>query len=143
MRHYTDGDAPVPVIRPPVNRSQRVDSLRQQFPLLKPPPGASSSADTHETRTPTLHDGDSSEEIARQRVLLQQNKEITQSPLAQRLAWDAFSTREKGRIDRGREAMLHSGLWDDDLGKEARGVANNLPDWRKGNTGQFVREEDL
>ncbi|KAI2478089.1 hypothetical protein Ptr902_10284 [Pyrenophora tritici-repentis] len=125
MRHYTDGQPQVPVIRPPIATSPRVDALRKHFPLLKTPQSTNS------------------DEIARNQMLLHRNKQITRSPIGQKLAWEAFSSREQDRIDRGREALMRSGLWDDDLEKEQRGQANNLPEWRKAHTGQFAKGNKL
>ena len=145
MRHYTDGQTQVPVIRPHIDTSPRVEVLRKRFPLLKPPSVTpSSSANIHSTGRSKGRKNMSGDVLARDQMLLQQNKAITQSPLAQKLAWEAFSSQEADRIDRGRDALMCSGLWDDDLEKEAQGLANNLPEWRKARTGQFAsREEEL
>ncbi|EAT84384.2 hypothetical protein SNOG_08108 [Parastagonospora nodorum SN15] len=72
---------------------------------------------------------------------LKMNKNITKSEAAQRLAWKSFSATERDRIDRGREAMMESGLIVDDLNSEQRGTKNGLPEWRKKNTGKFAREK--
>ena len=145
MRHYTDGQAQVPVVRPHIDTSPRVDVLRRRFPLLKPTSVTpSSSASIYRTGRSKGRKVMDSDVLVRDQMLLQQNKAITQSPLAQKLAWEAFSSREADRIDRGREALICSGLWDNDLEKEAQGLANNLPEWRKARTGQFAnRGEEL
>ncbi|KAE8826748.1 hypothetical protein CFE70_010049 [Pyrenophora teres f. teres 0-1] len=144
MRHYTDGQPQVPVIRPQINTSPRVDALRKRFPLLKTPQCASSSsANLQGTRKWADPKKTDSDEIARHQMLLQRNKQITQSPIGQKLAWEAFSSREQDRMDRGREALMLSGLWDADLEKEERGQANNLPEWRKAKTSQFANGQKL
>ena len=69
---------------------------------------------------------------------LQRNLFITQTEYAQQLAWQSFSLPEWGRVDRGREAMIQSGLVPDDLELEAVGRGNRLPDWKKPWTGRFA-----
>lgn len=68
------------------------------------------------------------------------NKAITRTEEAQRLAWKCFATPEVGRIDRGREAMMESGLELADMANEEYGEANDLPEWRKKYTGRFAKE---
>jgi hypothetical protein len=140
MRHYTDPLAPAisDFIKPRIDRSPRVESLLKRFPIL-PNSGASSSAAYATTaKTSRAHKGDGSNEVTNNREL-QQNMSITSSVSAQKLAWEAFSSREQDIIDRGREAMMQSGLWTDDLARENVGMANELPEWRKTRTGRFAR----
>jgi hypothetical protein len=72
---------------------------------------------------------------------LRANKDITRSEQAHRLAWESFSATERDRIDREREAMMESGLIVEELIKEARGVKNELPEWKKYTTGRFAKEK--
>lgn len=72
---------------------------------------------------------------------LRANMSITKSEYAQRLAFQCFSVPEPGRIDRGREAMMVSGLREVDLTKEALDMQNKLPEWRKKRTGKFAGEK--
>ncbi|RMZ71560.1 nad(P)-binding protein [Pyrenophora seminiperda CCB06] len=138
MRHYTDGRILAPVIRPPIDRSPRVDDLRRRFPLVQPPSSAPPSSTILRGTKRKRDQGADGDENSKYKVLLRQNKEITRSPFAQKLAWKAFSTLE--RASRGREAMMLSGLFADDLEREALGLANNLPEWKKVNTGRYANE---
>lgn len=72
---------------------------------------------------------------------LRVNKDITRSERVQRLAWKSFSATERDRVDRGREAMMESGLVVEDLVKESRGAKNGLPEWKKCTTGRFAKEK--
>ena len=69
---------------------------------------------------------------------LRANMSITKSEYAQRLAFQCFSVPEPGRIDRGREAMMVSGLREVDLSNEALDLPNKLPEWKKRRTGKFA-----
>ncbi|KAH5099521.1 hypothetical protein HBI21_053840 [Parastagonospora nodorum] len=142
MRHYTSPttSSEPNFIKPHIDVSPRVDRLRQRFPkvLTSIPklnlqvPGPMACA------PPKATQGRKSEENNMQ---LKMNKNITKSEAAQRLAWKSFSATERDRIDRGREAMMESGLMVDDLNSEQRGTKNGLPEWRKKNTGKFAREK--
>lgn len=138
LRHYTDPIAQaVPnFIKPHIDRSGRVDRLRNQFPLL-------STKTTVKNDAPPMSLSTAAEiaEIEKHKMLLKMNKNITRSEYAQRLAWESFSSREQDRIDRGREAMMESGLWEDDLRREEQGYENQLPEWKKINTGKFAKEQ--
>jgi hypothetical protein len=126
LRHYTrHSTPPAPnFIKPRIDTSPRVSRLLKQFPLLSTPI-------TPAAATPTQ---DAIE-------ILQANKRITKSESAQRLAWQSFSATEKDRVDRGREAMMESGLVVADLWKEMDGAANQLPEWKKLHTSRFAREK--
>ncbi|KAF1836986.1 hypothetical protein BDW02DRAFT_545049 [Decorospora gaudefroyi] len=142
LRHYTDPSVPAlpDFIKPRIDTSPRVDILRKRFPLLSTSSDASApAAREHGAKIPREDTEAEQKEIAKHRKLLWLNKRITRSESAQRLAWHAFSSREKDRIDRGREAMMRSGLWEHDLDKESMGVANGLPEWRKKTTGRFAK----
>jgi hypothetical protein len=137
MRHYTDPLAPAisNFFKPRIDRSPRVENLLKRFPLPATSFGASNT-ETGNSREAMLA------EWARTRTQIEQlrnNMRITSSESAQKLAWEAFSSREQDRVDRGREAMMQSGLWSDDLLKESYGVANELPEWRKTRTGRFAK----
>jgi hypothetical protein len=141
MRHYTDQLAPAisNFIKPRIDRSPRVESLLKRFPLV---PNSFdvpiSAAYTTAAKTSRGRNEDVSNEVMNNREL-QKNMSITSSVSAQKLAWEAFSWREQDRIDRGREAMMQSGLWTDDLARENVGMANELPEWRKTRTGRFAK----
>jgi hypothetical protein len=142
MRHYTDPQAPAVsnFIKPRIDRSPRVENLLKRFPLIE----ALSDTSTPPAVKPGV---DKSKEVEllkwaknkTQKEALQENIKITSSISAQKLAWEAFSSREQDRIDRGREAMMQSGLWSDDLARESVGIANELPEWRKTKTGWFAK----
>ncbi|KAF1842040.1 uncharacterized protein K460DRAFT_380005 [Cucurbitaria berberidis CBS 394.84] len=145
MRHYPNQlDSTEPnFVKPHIDRSPRVDELLRQFPIPVAT-SISASAQTDNTNvyaTPVLPTQAEIDELEKQRMLLKANRIITRSEYAQRLAWKNFSSRERNRIDRGREAMLHSGLCENDLEKESAGQHNQLPEWRKRHTGRFAREQ--
>jgi hypothetical protein len=141
MRHYASPTASPEsnFVRPHIEVSPRVVRLRAQFPR-----SCTSNQDLQvpATRfTPTappmtVRDVRTMDDHMRLRV----NKDITRSEQAQRLAWESFSATERDRIDRDREAMMESGLVMEDLIKEARGVKNGLPEWKKCKTGRFAKE---
>jgi len=141
MRHYTSPttSSEPNFIKPRIDVSPRVDRLRQQFPrvLTSIPklrllvPGSMHFAPPRATQDRKHEDN----------MQLKMNKTITKSEAAQRLAWQSFSATEKDRIDRGREAMMESGLITDDLISERCGTRNGLPEWRKKITGKFAREK--
>ncbi|KAJ4378057.1 hypothetical protein N0V83_000887 [Neocucurbitaria cava] len=138
LRHYTDPIAQsVPNFsKPHIDRSERVDKLRNEFPLQSTKAVVKNGA----PQTPLTTAAEISE-IDKHKMLLRENKNITRSEYAQRLAWESFSSREQDRIDRGREAMMESGLWEDDLRREEQGQDNLLPEWRQVNTGKFAKEQ--
>lgn len=144
MRHYGGclTIAESNFMKPRIDRSPRVENLLRRFPLLStnlmPAVSATASKPYDSMSSHTSPDED---EVEKHRTLLKRNKAITRSQHAQRMAWRSFSSRERDRIDRGREAMMQSGLWEDDLEKEDRGKPNALPEWRKANTGFFAREQ--
>jgi len=123
MRHYTNHlvAAEPDYIKPRIDRSERVDNIRRDFPAVKPSP------------KPWI----SQQESSMWQINLGLNISATKSKMAQFSAWKNFSSREQDRIDRGREAMMESGLAVEDLEKELEGRPNRLPDWRKVRTGQF------
>ncbi|KAL6152511.1 hypothetical protein ACJQWK_04513 [Exserohilum turcicum] len=138
LRHYT-GEAPAEVIRPQINKSARVDNLLKQFPVL-----STSSAgfpnniqDMAEPEYQNLAQ-DIAEEDDLQKRWLHYNMSVTHSEAAQKLAWQAFSTSERGRVGRGREAMVISGLDLEDLHLEKQRLPNFLPDWCKAKTGRYA-----
>ncbi|KAF2633671.1 hypothetical protein BU25DRAFT_464851 [Macroventuria anomochaeta] len=119
MRHYPDATTRIQpnFVRPSIDKSPRVSRLLEQFPLIDT---AQSAREAH--------------------VELQTNIHITETEHAQRLAWQSFSRTERDRVDRGREAMIQSGLFTDDLRLETVGRQNRLPEWKKPWTGRFARE---
>jgi hypothetical protein len=141
MRHYTNPSTPsMPdFIKPRIDHSPRVTGLLKQFPLLNTsntgPRGPALGAAP--ALPPTTVQILKTEQDYMQ---LTANKSITRSEDAQRLAWKNFSATESDRIDRGREAMMESGLVVDDLVKEDRGLKNGLPEWKKLHTGKFAAE---
>ncbi|OAL49566.1 hypothetical protein IQ07DRAFT_511361 [Pyrenochaeta sp. DS3sAY3a] len=138
MRHYSKPLLPKDpnFITPPIDRSPRVDKLRRHFPI---PPLSTGINITKPYSAITYHNAPASDEQERQEAMLEVNKRITNSEEAQRLAWQCFSTPED-RVDNGRDAMIHSALWDDDLLREDQGLPNKLPGWRKTYTSRFAKE---
>ncbi|KAG9192931.1 hypothetical protein G6011_11665 [Alternaria panax] len=136
MRHYpTNEPTPLedlPVVRPHIPRSARVDKLLASLPLVPECTWSAESTGPLRRRRQTVRD-----ELANQSLNI--NKSITGSDLAVRMAWHCFSSNENDRIDRGRQAMMVSGLVDADLSKEDKGVPNKLPEWKKTNTGKYGR----
>ncbi|OAG16253.1 hypothetical protein CC77DRAFT_900293, partial [Alternaria alternata] len=134
-RHYTTNDptplSKLPVIRPPIARSIPVEKLLESLSVPDPTKNAD---DTKRIRLATQTRRDE-----RQNEMLKQNKSITESDYAIRLAWSCFSSNEKDRVGRERMGMMISGLEWDDLANEKKGVPNNLPEWRKTNTGRFAK----
>lgn len=141
MRHYPGKTAlPQPTLtKPQTNKSPRLSRLLQQFPL----------ADTTATgRAPTTHPALATplralaqdlEQTCSAHADLQANMRITRSEHARRLAWRSFSVPgRETHVERGREAMVVSALATDDLAREARGLRNGLPEWKKAWTGRFA-----
>ncbi|KAF2133410.1 hypothetical protein P153DRAFT_308205 [Dothidotthia symphoricarpi CBS 119687] len=122
MRHYSGRVTSTEpnFVKPRIDRSSRVEKLLHGFPTL--------SMSTTGQRV-----GHTDFEA------LRANKRITKSEKGRQLAWKNFASREIGREDRGREAMLQSGLFTDDLVRESNGQQNQLPEWRKLRTGKFAR----
>jgi hypothetical protein len=114
-------------IKPHIDVSPRVINLLKGFPKVYTP-----DSDVHaSTRSYASIASTASTEIiytGKDNMLLQENKSITSHNFGQRLAWHCFSATERDRIDRGREAMMVSGLAQDDLAKERKGVHNGLPE---------------
>ncbi|KAF1947630.1 hypothetical protein EJ02DRAFT_390670 [Clathrospora elynae] len=148
LRHYNDtlaltNPTMTNFTKPHIDRSPRVDNLLKRFPLLSTSLEAPIAA-VYKHGFPVsarAHTEAEWENILTHKELLKVNKKITRSTDAQKLAWTNFSSQEEDRIDRGREAMLQSGLWDDDLAKEGVGLPNELPEWRKVKTGIFAKLE--
>jgi hypothetical protein len=143
MRHYPNTLTTIEpnFVKPRIDTSARVDRLLRRFPL--PTIRAVNQNDQLNAVHPVYyykalsflaHDV---REAELSNITLQTNRAITASEYAQRLAWKNFSTQERNRIDRGREAMLQSGLHTDDLDLEVLGRANKLPEWRKEYTSRF------
>ncbi|CAN9145179.1 unnamed protein product [Alternaria alternata] len=142
MRHDTTND-PTPlsklpiirpsIIRPPIARSARVNKLLESLSVPDPTKNADG---TKRIRLATQTRRDE-----RQNEMLKQNKSITESDYAVRLAWSCFSSNEKSRVGRERMGVMISGLEWDDLANEKKGVPNNLPEWRKTNTGRFAKAD--
>ncbi|CAN9288900.1 unnamed protein product [Alternaria alternata] len=137
MRHDTTNDptplSKLPIIRPHIARSARVDKLLESLSVPDPTKNADG---TKRIRLATQTRRDE-----RQNEMLKQNKSITESDYAVRLAWSCFSSNEKSRVGRERMGMTISGLEWDDLANEKKGVPNNLPEWRKTNTGRFAKAD--
>lgn len=127
MRHYPNPNTvPEPdFVKPRIENSPRVNRLLEKFPLVN-------------TTIPIIHQPMSPRALRKEAdSALHSNRNATRSDAAQRLAWLAFSLPEEGRVDRGREAMMQSGLVTDDLDQEAKGERNGLPEWKKYATGRF------
>jgi hypothetical protein len=144
MRHYTASTTSTEsnYIKPCIDISPRVNKLRERFPRML------TSIDKLRVLAPDFALAVSSTPIqdrkAEDNILqLMENKNITRSEKAQRLAWQSFSATERDRIDRGREAMMESGLVMGDLYKENHGAKNGLPEWRKRHTGKFSKEKQM
>jgi len=135
IRHYTTNDptplSKLPIIRPHIARSARVNKLLESLSVPDPTKNADG---TKRIRLATQTRRDE-----RQNEMLKQNKSITESDYAVRLAWSCFSSNEKDRVGWERMGMMISGLEWDDLANEKKGVPNNLPEWRKKNTGRFAK----
>jgi hypothetical protein len=149
MRHYPDTStsAQPNFVKPRIDKSARVSRLLDRFPLMDTTQANMASHGEHSPRPGSPFDQAISSSVRRENlkdarsahVELQANEHITGSEEAQRLAWLAFSRPEKGRIDRGREAMMQSGLFTDDLKMEVAGERNQLPEWKKHCTGRFAK----
>jgi hypothetical protein len=143
MRHYPNALTTIEpnFVKPRIDTSARVDRLLRRFPL--PTIRAMNRKDQLDAVHPVYHYKALSvlahevREAELSNFSLQTNRVITASEYVQQLAWRNFSTQERNRIDRGREAMLQSGLHTDDLDLEALGRANKLPEWRKEYTSRF------
>jgi hypothetical protein len=139
LRHYASSQTSSEpnFVKPRIDVSPRVNKLIARFPKMNT---------SHTGRAPpapgfaALEHPSPAQDLQRQQdfALLRANKAITRSDEAQKLAWKSFSNTEKDRIDRGREAMMESGLVMDDLFRENRGQENALPEWRKLHTGRFA-----
>ncbi|KAH6616563.1 hypothetical protein C7974DRAFT_47508 [Boeremia exigua] len=145
MRHYPDATARVQAnfVKPRIDKSPRLSHLLEQFPLMESTQ-RSHAGGMSDPLTPvdqaiplSARLGDLKEAQLAHRGL-QKNIDITKTEHAQRLAWRSFALPEQGRIDRGREAMIQSGLPTDDLILEAAGRRNDLPDWKRPWTGRFA-----
>lgn len=146
LRHYPDNTTqPEPdFVRPKIDNSPRVTRLLQQFPLLEtkkqplttifPTPSPVTPVSRAIPLSTLMEDLERAEQA---NVELQWNKSITETDHAQQLAWLSFSLPEQDRVDRGREAMIHSGLEEGDLQLEMQGWQNELPEWKKPRTGKF------
>lgn len=143
LRHYTNEDAPpVPnFVAPRIDKSPRVEGLLKQFPVLSTSSTQSESIGDAQDRAIPSPDVSETDDFEKHKLQLQANKTITKSEYAQRLAWQNFSKPESDRVDRGRNAMVQSALWDHDLDKESAGLSNELPEWRKTRTGKFAKEK--
>jgi hypothetical protein len=143
MRHYPNALTTVEpnFVKPRIDTSARVDRLLRRFPL--PTIRAINRKDQLDAVHPVCYYKALSvlahevREAELSNISLQNNRAITASEYVQQLAWKNFSTQERNRIDRGREAMLQSGLHTDDLDLEVLGRANKLPEWRKEYTSRF------
>ena len=144
MRHYpnTPTTTEPNFVKPRIDTSPRVNRLLKRFPL--PMHRLVDRNGLMNTVHPVYHYQALSTrardvgEAEASNLSLQYNMRVTASEYAQRLAWKNFSTRERNRIDRGREAMLQSGLRTDDLDLEVQGRKNRLPEWRKEYTSRFL-----
>jgi hypothetical protein len=149
MRHYPKPNtfSQPNFVKPKIDTSARVSRLLEQFPLtdtthadgaeyeeLSPSP-----VSPVDQAIPLSTLRENFEEARSAHTGLQANKHITESEEAQRSAWLALSLPEEGRSDRGREAMMQSGLITDDLDLEAAGQRNQLPEWKKHCTGRFAK----
>ncbi|OSS54999.1 hypothetical protein B5807_00402 [Epicoccum nigrum] len=148
LRHYPDSTVqPQPDFqRPKIDKSPRVSRLLQQFPLLEtnkkrtltiiyPSPDPATPASLAIPLS-ALREDLSYTRLANPE--LQWNQYLTQTDHARYWAWQAFSLPELDRVDRGREAMVHSGLDEVDLQRENHGWPNGLPDWKRPWTGRFA-----
>jgi hypothetical protein len=129
-------------IKPRIDVSPRVTGLLKRFPEVDTSassPRSSAAGFVPVGQPSPIQVLQTEEDYMR----LRQNKLITRSEQAQQLAWQSFSATEKDRIDRGREAMLESGLVVDDLIKEDKGLRNGLPEWRKMRTGRFAEKNQI
>ncbi|KZM22937.1 hypothetical protein ST47_g5934 [Ascochyta rabiei] len=150
MRHYpnTSGATETNFHKPRIDTSPRVSRLLEQFPMMvttqpvrsKEAASLSSPFTPPDQAKPLSCRREELIEACRMHAGLQTNRHITETEHAQRLAWQAFSQTEQDRIDRGREAMMQSGLPTDDLCREVYGQWNTLPEWKKFRTGHFAKE---
>jgi hypothetical protein len=129
LRHYTSplSNPLLAIQKPKINKSARVTKLLKQFPALDlptlPPPNT------------TLQFNKAVEDQAS----LNANLLATRTPAAKKSAWKNFSTAEYTWFD----VMVESGLPKEDLGHEGNYTENRLPAWRKCNTSNFARDEEL
>ncbi|KAH8732566.1 hypothetical protein GQ44DRAFT_602310 [Phaeosphaeriaceae sp. PMI808] len=142
MRHYPDpSSSSVPnFIKPRIDTSPRVLDLLKRFPypLVAPDGSKPPARGFPPLKMPTAMEVLKAEEDY---ANLRRNKKITASDEAQHLAWENFASPERGRKDRGREAMVESGLEYEELVKENQGLENKLPEWKKRFTGKYAQED--
>lgn len=151
MRHYPGlpNQAQPNFVRPKLDKSPRLTSLLQQFPLIdttqhaghSPPKDTSSPITPAGRAIPLSTRGNDLEQARLVHFQLFMNMQATGTEYAQQLAWQSFSVPEYDRLDRGREAMILSGLASEDLTWESLGFPNTLPEWRKPRTGRFVARQ--
>jgi hypothetical protein len=141
MRHY-----PSPImafepnfVKPHVDVSPRVTELLRRFPKVhtSTPDKCVSTLDIAPIADTKPREINFTRETNKTLI---RNKLITSHEKSKRFAWQCFSSTDRDRIDRGREAMMESGLGADDLAKESQGLNNELPSWRKVRTGMYAKE---
>jgi hypothetical protein len=143
LRHYP-GPASATYVepnftKPHIDVSPRVEELLRRFPIVD----TSGSNDNATIPSYASIANTTSSQIiftGKDNVGVRENKATTSLERSRRLAWQCFSSTERDRIDHEREAMMLSGLADDDLVREYRGLQNRLPEWRKDRTGRFATE---
>ena len=115
-------------VKPVVQKSARVTKLLKSFPALTIPTAA-----TAPLAGQTLNSSEKKE-----LEKLRRNKVNTISQKAVKLAWKGFAKPDANpRV----EVMVESALPQEELEKEHRGIANNLPEWKKWRTSKFHAED--
>jgi hypothetical protein len=110
--------------KPIIQKSSRVTKLLKSYPALRLP-----------AAVPELVTKSAEEERGLEN--LHNNKAVIRSSRAEKLAWKSFAKPDYPT----REVMVESALPGEDLVKEHRGKANNLPEWKKHRTGKFAIEK--
>ncbi|KAH3939687.1 hypothetical protein HBH98_244170 [Parastagonospora nodorum] len=147
VRHYPrqphDANGEDNFVKPRIQTSARVKGLLRNYPIT-------SAADYSDIEyasddfnlRPRLDTGGVKTQVVVNRTLAL-NEYHTGGRKAKRIAWECFATEETDRVDRGREAMIVSGLLTTDLDAEEDGRPNHLPPWRQWSTNKLATTNTL
>jgi hypothetical protein len=112
-------------VKPVIQKSARMTKLLKTFPALSIPPAACNPMTAQ--KFATREQGDL--------INLRDNRLATVSREVVKLAWKDFARPDDNPR---KEVMLESALPQEELRKERRGIANDLPEWKKWRTSKFL-----